>query len=77
MGLGFGSSPAGPNLGNTGPTGSGLKREMDRQTDRQLNRWRDRQRERKREREDIFQIHSMQNYFADIAIEISCYSDMH
>ncbi len=65
-GLGFGLSLAGPNLGNSGPTCSGFKREMHRQADReidrhtdrqkeqagrQINRWTDRQRDRKKERE--------------------------
>jgi Ni/Co efflux regulator RcnB len=46
MGLGLGPSLAGPNLGNSHPTGSGFKREMDRQTDRQTDRQRDWQRDR-------------------------------
>jgi hypothetical protein len=61
-GLGFGLSPAGPNLGNSGPTSSGFKREMHRLADReidrqkehagrQINRWTERQKERKRERD--------------------------
>ncbi len=65
-GLGFGLSPAGPNFGNSGPTGSGFKREMQRQAEReidrhtdrqkqyagiQINGWTDRQRDRKKERE--------------------------
>jgi hypothetical protein len=37
MDLGFGLSQAGPNLGNSGPTGSGFKREMHRQADREID----------------------------------------
>ncbi len=44
-GLGFGPSSAGPNLCNSGLTGSGFKREMDRQADREIDRDTDRQTE--------------------------------
>ena len=44
-GLGFGLSPAGPNFGNSGLTGSGFKREMHRQADREIDRHTDRQKE--------------------------------
>ncbi len=45
MDLGFGPSQAGPNLGNSGLTGSGFKREMHRQADREIDRHTDRQKE--------------------------------
>ena len=44
-GLSFGLSPAGQNFGNSGPTGSGFKREMHRQVDREIDRHTDRQKE--------------------------------